>query len=138
MWTAYGAMKSSNASVAILALAAAFLIAAGLWTYEVWQNIQWKSLVHSLRASEGAERAKQDFLDGKLQLYLISETNGSNKPSMTNEGIFQIVSLGYNPNVFNDLYMSEAFIQGYNRRMRSLQQNPQKTITRTIPEAQRK
>ncbi len=127
-------MKSSTSHAAIVAFAAAFSVAAGLWAYEVWKNRQWKALVHAYAVSDGKTRAKQDFLDGKLQLYAIYEPDGSAKPPATNEGPFQILSVSYNPNVFKDRYTSEAFIQGYNQRMRFLHEHPERSIIQTNPQ----
>jgi hypothetical protein len=125
-------MNSSTSRVAIVTLVVAFVVAAGFWGYEVWQNQQWKSLVHAYAASQGNTRATQDFLDGKLQLYVMDEPEGYGKHHATNdEGPFQIVSVSYNPNMFQHRYTSEVFIEAYNKRMRSLHEHPERSIIRT-------
>lgn len=124
-------MKLFTPRVTIAALAVVFLAVTGMWAYEVWQKQQWQGLVRAYAASEGKTRAKQDFLDGNLQLHAIYEPDGSGKTSATNEGPFKIVPVSYNPNVFQDRYTTEVFIEAYNERMRSLHEHPEKTTIRT-------
>jgi hypothetical protein len=119
-------MSISGYRRAILALAAGLVAISGLWAYEMWQNQRLRSLAYGLSRVRGIVRARQDFLDGKVQLFTIQEPFASHMLTRTNDGPFEIAPISWNPNVFMDRYLTEGYVEAYNTRMRSMHDHPER------------
>jgi hypothetical protein len=119
-------MSTSKNGRAFLALAAGLITISGLWCYEIWQNHQLKSSARGVSRVLGITRAKQDFLDGKAQLFAVQESIGAHTFSPANSGPFKIVPISWNPNVFLDRYLTESYVDAYNTKMRSLHDHPER------------
>lgn len=121
----------------LLALAAGLIAISGLWAYEIRENQRLKSLAYGLSQVRGITRARQDFLDGKVQLLTIQEPVGAGHTFLrTNKGPFEITPISWNPNVFLDRYVTEGFVEAYNTRMRSLHDHPERWMADICTNAQ--
>ncbi len=123
-------MKPANAKMTMAVLSVVLVVAVGLCGYERWQIHQWKALVSGLARVQGVFRANQEYKQGKLQLFAVHDFLDI-RTSVTNEGPFKVLPFGYHPKEFQGRYVAEAFVEGYNERMRTFHEHPERWVTTT-------
>lgn len=96
-----------------------------------WLNSWWAGEVHDLAITVGQTRALNDFQQGKVRLFVISDERARDEYSGTNDGPFQIWFSHYWTEIPPQGYSVERQIDAYNREMRDVYEHSNEFLAAT-------
>ena len=128
-------MKAPKILVALLVIA--LITSLGFLGRALWRNHWWEQEAYGLVGMVATKQAMEDFQQGRLRLRVIQGENERLRYSGSNDGPFEIWIVQFYPSLgYPHRFSTEQQVEFYNRKMRYMQEHPDKfaAATNTEPE----